>query len=264
LFLQAKKLLLSVLRRVPDSSSTQVNILGFLEDQKLIAKEKGDLELSESLTNSISLLKTLNSMNLLKKEETTDETFNFFLWSFVQESLNRRVRLQLTQKRLKLVESANTSVAAHHEYLQERLGTYKKYLESVRQQTNHTAQAGTSQLVKPKVDNKKKEKETIHKFTHKQLEDMGIVHQTSAAVRGAVLKKCYYTFALDSPGRFRVELHLKKGVDLQLLKKPIILVLEDLLQMQEKGHSYMDVDYVTLNVNLLIHLLNKKFLAKKK
>jgi len=253
LFLQAKKLLLSVLRRLPDSAqnqSNQSNILGLLEEQKQTAKDKGDTELLEMLTNVVSMLKTLYSMNLLKKESSADETFNNFLWGFVQESLNRRTRIQTTVKRLKMVEVATQSIQEHHKYLQSRLEMYKMYLENVRK----------GQAASEKQHSKKSA--SVHKFSHKQLEDLGVISQTSAAVRGAVLKKCYYAFSMVSPGRFKVELHLKKGIDVKLLKKPIILVLEDLLQMQEKGNSYMDVDYVTLNVNLLIHLLNKRFLAK--
>jgi len=108
---------------------------------------------------------------------------------------------------------------------------------------------------------KKKIMDSVIKMTHEQLEQGGIVTQTNAAVKRGVLKKCYYAFSMTSPGQFKVELHLKKGVDVKLLKKPIELNLEDLLQMQEKGTSSLEIDYVTLNVNLLIHFLNSKFMV---
>jgi len=88
-----------------------------------------------------------------------------------------------------------------------------------------------------------------------------VVVQTNAAVARGALKKCYYAFSMVSPGRFKVELHLKKGVDIQLLKKPIELNLEDLLAMQEKNQTSLAFDYVTLNVNILVHLLNTKFMV---
>jgi len=37
------------------------------------------------------------------------------------------------------------------------------------------------------------------------------------------------------------------------------LLLEDLLSEQERGKEELDLDNVTLNVNMLIHLLNTTF-----
>jgi len=129
------------------------------------------------------------------------------------------------------------------------------YLDNVRK--------GQSQVSVPakKVQEKKKIFDTIIKMTHEQLEQGGIVSQTNAAIKRGVLKKCYYAFSMSAPGRFKVEVHLKKGIELKLLKKPIELNLEDLLQMQEKGTISLEIDYVTLNVNLLIHFLNTKFMV---
>lgn len=48
------------------------------------------------------------------------------------------------------------------------------------------------------------------------------------------------------------------------MKEPLELVLDDLLHMQQNGELYMDLDYVSLNINLLIHFLNTNFLVNKK
>jgi hypothetical protein len=61
-----------------------------------------------------------------------------------------------------------------------------------------------------------------------------------------------------------VDIQIKKGIKIAVLDKPIDLYLDELLQMQEHGKTALDVEIVTLNVNLLIHLLNTNFLKKQK
>jgi len=39
-------------------------------------------------------------------------------------------------------------------------------------------------------------------------------------------------------------------------------VLEELLKIQEHGQKELELDFVTLNVNFLVHLLNAHFVAK--
>lgn len=48
----------------------------------------------------------------------------------------------------------------------------------------------------------------------------------------------------------------------QVLDKPLELKLEDLLERQQKSETVLDLEHVGLSVNLLIHFLNSKFMAK--
>jgi len=256
LVLQAKKSLLNLLRKLPPAPGKAQHILPYLEDHKAQALAKGDAEMVDGINNAVAMLRTLYGMNLLPKEASEHETFDMFLWTFVQEAMNRRSRIDATKKRLTMIESACETIEAHHKYLLSRLELYKMYLDNVR--------AGQSQqqaAVAAKNPEKKKLFDKVLKYTHQELEQNGVISQTNAAVKRGVLKKCYYAFSMVSPGRFKVELHLKKGVDIQLLKKPIELNLEDLLQMQEKGQASLEFDYVTLNVSILVHLLNTKFMV---
>jgi len=257
LFLQAKKSLLALLRKLPSNPGKHPSILSFLAEQRANAEAKKDTELVAQIDNTVAVLRSANGMNLLPKGSNEDDTFNMLVWSFVQEALNRRSRIEATKKRLKVVQGATETIETHHKYLLSRLELYKMYLENVRKgQSQQLALAAG-----PVAKEKKKIFDTVVKMSHEQLETAGIVTQTNAAVKRAVLKKCYYGFTMEKPGQFKVELHLKKGVEVKLLKKPIELNLEDLLQMQEKGVGSYEIDYVTLNVNLLIHFLNTKFMV---
>jgi hypothetical protein len=89
-----------------------------------------------------------------------------------------------------------------------------------------------------------------------------------AMLCGVCVPLCYskylrYDFTMVGPGRFEVGLRLKKVVDIKVLDRPMVFVLDELLALQEQGKVSVDVDDVTLNVNLLIHLLNKEFLSHK-
>jgi len=147
-------------------------------------------------------------------------------------------------------------VANHYEYLQSRLELYKVYLENVRK--------GQSQV--PSVSDKKVDKKNpCKKFPHSCLEENGVLAKVNLKLDKAkreLLKKCYYVFTMVSPGKFHVDVRLKKGIDVGLLSKPVELLLDELLRMQEHHQPDLDIDIVTLNVNLLVHLLNTNFMTK--
>lgn len=102
------------------------------------------------------------------------------------------------------------------------------------------------------------------KFTHPQLVEMGVVTKVNVDAPKALLSKVNYVFTMETPGKFKVEVSLKKGVEINLLSKPVELVLEELLHKQEHNESSLEVEAVQLNVNLLIFLLNKEFMQKIK
>jgi hypothetical protein len=104
------------------------------------------------------------------------------------------------------------------------------------------------------------------KFTHAEMVSSGVLVKLNMALDASkqkYLQYLRYDFTQVGPGRFEVGLRLKKVVELKVLDKPMLFVLDDLLTMQEQGKLTIDVDDVTLNVNLLIHLLNKHFVAGK-
>jgi len=254
LFNQAKSLMLFTLQRLPHETSL-VNLMPFLEQQCAAAVEAGNAKLALAVNNVMSMLISLQCMGLMVKKPTLDETFNNFLWTIAQESLSRASRIGTMTKRLTMIKTANDAVKKHSEYLQSRLEMYKIYLENVRKGPPDVA-GDKSKKGKEKQVNK------MVKFTHNELEKMGVVTHTNPDIQKSILQKCYYSFTMVSPGRYTVELHLKKGIDIKLLKKPVELVLEELLHKQEHGETALEMDHVTLSVNLLIHLLNNHFVKK--
>jgi len=250
LYLQAKTLLLSVLHLLP-SKTAQTHLQAFLEEQKQVAVRENDDSLADHISNVISMLHTLADMGLLKKLENTDATFDNFLWEIATEAVDRNNRLTTIQKRLERVSFALKSIETHHQYLQQRLALYKEYLENVRK-------GGAQKVEVPSAA--KKIKSTKQKFMHTELEEMSVIESTHPSVDKSVLKRCYYVFENVAPGRFEITLYMKRGMDIKLLNKPIVLVLDELLKMQENNELSLDLESVKLNVNFLIHLLNTKFI----
>jgi len=258
LYQQAKVLLLSVLRLLPTIPESK-GLLDYLQSEKSKAEVQNDTSLADHISNVVSMLNTLASMGLLPKRDTIDDTFNAFLYTIAEEAIERQNRLQNMDKRNKMVSQAIKNITTHHDYLLSRLEMYKLYLENVRK--------GQSQEGIKKEKTEKKKEAVIVKFSHPELEEMRVITKVNIPLdktKKDLLKKCTYHFTMVSPGKFQVEVHLKKGVDWSVLNKPIELVLEELLRMQEHGKTDLDLDLVTLNVNLLIHLLNTRFITKKK
>jgi Ras GTPase-activating-like protein IQGAP2/3 len=257
MYIKSKQALLDVLKKLP-TSTEQNSILDFLEEQR---DNTNDTHVAEQVGSVLQLLKSLMGMNLMTKGKTQDETFNMFLWAFAQEAATRRKRITQIAKKLVLIKSALKTIDIHHSYLQGRLELYKIYLDNARKGQAQGESAQSAE--KKKAASAKTLKVTSKKFTHTELTDQGVLTKILIDAPSALLKKCYYIFTMDSPGKFKVEVHIKQGVDLTLLKKPIELVLEDLLTKQERNEQLIEVDAVQLNVNLLIHLLNKNFMQHR-
>jgi len=112
---------------------------------------------------------------------------------------------------------------------------------------------------------KKEKKEVMKKFTHSELESMGVLMKLNFTLdkdHKRLLKKCYYTFTMVTAGKYLVAVHSKKTIIDKMMPKPVEIVLEELLKIQEHGQKELELDFVTLNVNFLVHLLNAHFVAK--
>ena len=226
----------------------------YLSDAQKWATLVGNERLVDQVTNMLSMLNTLYSMGLLPERPSEQESFTAFVLEIEDECNRRPGTLEALQRRTALVRQALSTISLHQQYLQTRLDLYKQYLDNVRK--------GESQSVQLPDKAKRKEKKVDPiKFTHKELEEMGIVCSVDPAIKKGVLKDCNYLFSEVESGKFKVEVIYSKGINFNVLKEPLILMLENLLKMAQNGEHSLELDYVSLDVNLLIHLLNTRFIA---
>lgn len=263
LYLQTKELLLALLRRLPAPEPGMKHLIDFLHAHKQRMAQQRQLDLHEALDNVERMLETIVGMQIIPLQGDMQQTSDDFLWTVAEEAMTRNERLQNTGKRLAMVEKAIESISNHHKYLKNKLEMYEIYLDSVR--SGQSQQALVSPEQQKKLNKKKDKKKAVkkksrHQFSHKELEEMGVLTRLKVDVKKSMLKKCYYVFSMDAPGSFIVELLFKKAIEIPVTK-PICIKLEELLRLQENGQIYLELEFVSLNVNLLIYLLNTHFMA---
>lgn len=261
---QAKDLVLAVLSSLTTEqvqASAGCHLMPFLAEQSARASKAGDTIVAQQLNHLRTILVNLHKSGLLEpkgptgSEEEQEATMDGFLACFVVEVQQLNERLRQIHKRLEMIKGACDSISAHHEYLVSRLDLYRLYLDNVRK-------GGSSQVVRKKKNNKEDKRRCL-RFMFATLEQEGVIDKVKeASVSKKLMKKVGFKFTEEAPSKFKVEVSIKKGVEINLLDKPLEFTLDELLEMRSKNQNYLDFDPVTLNVNILVRFLNLNFIKK--
>eukprot|EP00475_Leptophrys_vorax_P005128 TRINITY_DN1307_c0_g1_i1.p1 TRINITY_DN1307_c0_g1~~TRINITY_DN1307_c0_g1_i1.p1 ORF type:complete len:875 (+),score=221.44 TRINITY_DN1307_c0_g1_i1:59-2683(+) len=243
-FASAKKLLQLVTKAMPklvyESSSS---LDDFIFRGKQYAKERKNVQVAEQITNLESMLVTMSTFQSSSGKGKTSDRFIRYLVELAQD---RQEALEDTQKKKKLVKNALRIIEEHSTYLEGQLDYYRLYLDNVRK--GQAQDFGHS-----------KEYDQVYKVSHTKLEDMKVIEWVEPSV-AKPLKKCTYKFTQVGPNTFRVEVYLKKAIKFNELTQDV--KLDDLLQMKDNLVTSVQIgDSLRLNVNLLIYILNKEFIA---
>jgi hypothetical protein len=151
------------------------------------------------------------------------------------------------------VEEAYDSIMKHKKYLTDRVDMYKQYLVNVRMQ------AAFKEQMKKKSKKKGKSKLPTAKFKHETLVETKIVAKLHQEVPAKILRSLWYTFQKVDDDQYQIEVTIKKILSIKVFSKPIKISMSNLLEMQERDEYQLELENVTLNVNLLVHLLHKEF-----
>jgi len=200
--------------------------------------------LSDQISFVEQMLGTLDSIQPssgVSKVKISDR----FLRSTVELALERQEAFEDLQKKKNMVKIAFKIVEEHSTYLEGQLNYYRTYLENVRKGKAH--EVGNS-----------KEYDQVYTVSHSKLEDMKVIEWVEPGF-AKTLKKCMYKFTHIGPNAFRVQAYLKKAKFHEVSQE---LKLDDLLQMKDNLQTSLEMGgYVRLNVNLLVHLLNREFIC---
>merc|ERR1712190_350768 len=106
------------------------------------------------------------------------------------------------------------------------------------------------------------------KFSHKDLVRQNVIVEVDEQVlkeTKANFNNLVYYFSQIGPDEFEVEVKYKVGFGAKIspFPEPFQLSLSKLLEMREAHQSRYQLEMVTLQVNLLINLLNQSFVKKK-
>jgi len=118
-----------------------------------------------------------------------------------------------------------------------------------------------------KPENLKVQNSKPVKFTHKQLQENGVIIEVDEEVlkqTKANFNNLVYYFSQVGSDDFEVEVKYKVGFGAKInpFPEPFRLSLSKLLEMQDANQYRYQLEMVTLQVSLLINLLNTSFVKR--
>jgi Ras GTPase-activating-like protein IQGAP2/3 len=228
------------------------------------AQERKDQDLLEKTKKIIHNCKKLVSDGLLADEDN----YAVLRKDIIQELLNYETYIQKSSTDLDRLKQVRQAIQEHNSFLQQQLSTYEVYLVNVKQQslpntTSNTSATPASAVADKKAkdskadkkdEKKQSKKKGSFKFSHVQLEKDGII--ITSDVPDERRSNIFFSFASPSPGTFTVTVLYKSRVISEMS-----LQLDELLERQANNTLELETDFLKLNVNLLVYLLNKTFIA---
>eukprot|EP00474_Spongospora_subterranea_P010430 CRZ10888.1 hypothetical protein [Spongospora subterranea] len=252
LFQDAARLLVQLAQAIPPELSDRPCLESVIQVVQESSSHDGN-EVLSTLVNSLSdVLITLKRM-LLLPEHNGCCPFDGFLTSVCDSIESRESRLEAVSQRRMLASKVCSTILSHHQYLDSRLSLYRQYLDNVRSGRTATLASDAPNVSRSKTAPMR------FKISQTELESSGVIIAVDPDVRRGLLKKTSFTFtATSNPNQFMVTaLYSKARAPLA----PILIDLEELLDMQSNNQVTINVPNMVLNVNLLIYLINSKFLA---
>uniref|UniRef100_A0A672HSN4 IQ motif containing GTPase activating protein 1 n=1 Tax=Salarias fasciatus TaxID=181472 RepID=A0A672HSN4_SALFA len=167
---------------------------------------------------------------------------------------NQRRYRQRRKAELVRLQQTNSALNSKAKFYSEQSDYYNRYIKSCMEGLNRKAK-----LSKKPGDNKaKKSKQVSQKYTASRLHEKGVLISIDDLQPNQFKNVIFEISPSESVGVFDVKAKFM-GVHLETVP----LEYQDLLQLQYEGVAVMKLfDKATVNVNLLIFLLNKKFYGK--
>jgi len=196
-------------------------------------------------------IKVRDMLYQLEEIGVSDSKHEFMANEVAQEIVYLGSLKEKIMREIKSLELVFRTICTHNDYLRSQLDTYKTYIENIRSKSGPQTTKGK--------EKKKKQGQQFGpiKYTHSQLEKEGIIVESNVPENRRA--NIFFNITSPIPGSFVIELHYKGR------EKPILVMdlkLDDLLEKQQMGIQLIDLEYVRLNVNRVIYLLNKQFLKR--
>jgi len=171
------------------------------------------------------------------------------------EVANRRIIREQQKKEIDRLSITLANLRKHQGYVNEQIFQYQEYLRGCREKHYQPAK----QKKKSKKDKHKDGDKTIvgpFKFSYKDLAKQGVI--VDSEVPPMSRKKTQFSISSEEVGMFDITAKIA-GISVEKMT----LELDDLLERHHNGVEYLELEQVTLDVNMTIHLINKFFLGKK-
>jgi len=240
LYAETKELVIPILRLVPIQNTIQrLNLMDVLEAGIKHATETNNKTLSNQINNILS------NMGKLEKEEviSKDDNYESFVHDVALEVANRSVIRESQRKEIARLTLTLENLRKYQKYVTDQITDYNRYLQDCLEK-QYSGKKGKGGVIGP------------FKFSYKELQKQGVIldSEVPALSRG----KTQFLISSEGAGVFDIVAKIA-GVRVEKMQ----LHLDDLLERHYNNINRLELDQVTLDVNMTIHLVNKLFRNKK-
>jgi len=246
LYIETKEHIINTFRVIPIQNDEQdQTLLGILQAGKKYAKEKKDDALEKQIDKILENIKELEKQDLISKSDN----YTGFLRDIALEVANRAEIREQQRKEIKRLNQTLRNLRKHQKYLTDQIAQYQKYLDDCREK--HYQPKKKKKSKKKNVDNPNKI--GPFKFSYNALAKKGVIIDSEVNA----LERKIITFEISSEkvGVFDIVAKIKSAE-----VERMTLELDDLLERNYNNITRLELDQVTLDVNMTIHLINKFFL----
>lgn len=259
LYAETKELVIPILRLVPVQNSIhRLNLMDVLEAGIKYATETNNNTLKTQIKKILENLGRLENAEVVSK----DDNYESFVHDVALEVANRTTIREQQRKEVARLKGTLDELHTHQNYVDESIKSYQDYLQDCKEK-QYMALA----LKKGKKSKKSKKgaagpggpgaagyQIAPVKFSYKDLVKKRVI--IDSEVPALSRKKTTFVISSDQPGVFNVVAKIA-GVSVDNME----LDLDDLLERHYNNITRLELDQVTLDVNMTIHLINKAFLS---
>uniref|UniRef100_A0A671W7Q4 IQ motif containing GTPase activating protein 1 n=1 Tax=Sparus aurata TaxID=8175 RepID=A0A671W7Q4_SPAAU len=267
LLLNTKRLIVDVIRFQPGETLTEIldstasteqvrNKIEAIRDAKTPEKMKqvkpvvdDSLTLQGKKDKIKSNLQRLAELGKVDPQNRYQDLIN----DIAKDIRNQRRYRQRRKAELVRLQQTNTALNSKTTFYNVQIDSYNQYIKTCMDNLTNS-----SKRSKKKKKKTKKSKQVSQKYTASRLHEKGVLIAIEDLQPNQFKNVIFEISPSEAVGVFDVKAKLM-GVHLETLQ----LEYQDLLQLQYEGVAVMKLfDRATINVNLLIFLLNKKFYGK--
>lgn len=254
LYAETKELVIPILRLVPVQNSIhRLSLMDVLEAGIKFATETNNAQLKTQIKKILENLGKLEAAEIVSK----DDNYESFVHDVALEVANRATIREQQRKEVTRLKATLAELQEHQNYLDESIQSYQDYLRDCKEKQYSAAAKGKKgRKGRRKSADTQGYKVPPMKFSYKDLAKKRVI--VDSEVPTLARKKTVFMISSDTPGIFDVDAKIG-GVSVEKM----VLDLDDLLEKHYNNVTQLELDQVTLDVNMTIHLINKSFLSGK-
>jgi Ras GTPase-activating-like protein IQGAP2/3 len=249
---QTKMLLFQIIKTLPSSDNQKDDIKVTITEARDHANRTNNPKMMEMVKQFVANCAQLVEAGVMSEADN----YATLREDAIQELINYEQQLEKTEGDIVRLKEVLRSIHEHNHFVQQQLEAYKEYLNNVRASCSGSKKE-KSKKEKSAKKSKKVKGQGSAKFSHKSLENDKII--VKSEVPSERKSGIQFSFSVTQPGMYRVKV-LYKG----RFVSDMMIHLDELLEYQHNNVQTIEVEFLTLNVNLLIYLLNKHFMAASK